>query len=44
MPLNELLLNRDKKEYLDDYHILRSYSAFIAVSKGVVVDVKGPFL
>jgi putative methanogenesis marker protein 8 len=27
-----------------DYHIMRFYSAFVAVKDGVVVDVKGPFL
>lgn len=44
MPLHELLDNRNKSEYEGDYHILRFYAAFVAVSKGQVVDIKGPFL
>ncbi len=44
MPLRELLKNKDKTEFASDYHILRFYAAFIAVSKGKVVDIKGPFL
>jgi len=44
MPLNQLLEKRNKIEYTDGYHIMRFYSAFVAISKGKVVDINGPFL
>jgi len=45
MSYKELIQERNlNDEYLDDYHVLRFYSAFVAVSKGKVVNIKGSFL
>ena len=45
MSLEELIKNRGiNDDYLADYHVLRFFSAFVAVSKGKTVGLKGPFL
>jgi len=45
MLYKELIQKRNyNDEYLKDYHVLRFFSVFVAVSKGKVVDISGSFL
>ena len=44
MSFNELLKNKGKCEDINDYHIFRFLGAFIAVSGGKVIDMRGQLL